>query len=121
MRAKIMKSLMMITTVVCLLAGCGATSETMSISDRDVTDSVTTNPKSAKYSTGNYNSSQDDLYLTTSLASADDEGTAYDTDTSYNEEVSAEEAIEENDVAENDESRTQDLDTMTLLEEKLVY
>lgn len=99
----------------------------MKATDQAVTESTAGNHNTAKPASNKYNNTSYELSAEMPLASADsassakDEGIAYDANTSYNEEVAADEVVAEDDAAVNDENQTQNLDTMTLLEEKLVY
>lgn len=131
MKRKIVKSWIMFAIVGSLLTGCGASSETMMATDQAVTESTAGNRNTAKSeaksTASNHSTSYDILDNKTALASEDsvssakDEGIAYDTNDSYEEVPNEEVAVEEDDAATTVETQTQNLDTMTLLEEKLVY
>ena len=124
MKRKIVKSWIMFAIVGSLLTGCGASSGTMMATDQAATESTAGNRNTAKYTAGNHSTSYDILDNKTALASensAKNEGIAYDTNDSYEEVSNEEVAVEEDDAATTVENQTQNLDTMTLLEEKLVY
>lgn len=132
MKKKIVKSWLMLVIAGSLLTGCGASSETMKATDQAVAESTAGNHNTAKPASNKYNNTSYELSAEMPLASADsvssakDEGIAYDLSASYDEEAKVDEAyadevVAEDDAAVNDENQTQDLDTMTLLEEKLVY
>lgn len=127
MKRKIVKSWIMLAIAGSLLTGCGASSESMKATDQAVTESTAGNHNTAKPASNKYNNTSYELSAEMPLASADsassakDEGIAYDANTSYNEEVAADEVVAEDDTATTVENQTQSLDTMTLLEEKLVY
>ena len=95
----------------------------MKATDQAVTESTAGDRNTAKPASNKHNTSYE-LSAEVPLASADsakDEGIAYDTSAAYNEEVNANEVVAEDDTATTVENQTQNLDTMTLLEEKLVY
>lgn len=118
MKRKFVKSCIMFAIVGSLLTGCGASSETTKAPDQAVTES-TAKPASNKHNTA-YEILDNEKPLA-SLSSAKDEGIAYDTNDSYEEVSNEKVAVEEDDTATTVENQTQNLDTMTLLEEKLVY
>lgn len=123
MKRKLVKSWIMLAIAASLLTGCGASSESMKTTDQAVTESTAGDHNTAKPASNKHNTSYE-LSAEVPLASADsakDEGIAYDTSASYNEEVNANEVVAEDDTATTVENQTQNLDTMTLLEEKLVY
>lgn len=123
MKRKVVKSWIMLAIAASLLTGCGASSESMKATDQAVTESTAGDRNTAKPASNKHNTSYE-LSAEVPLASADsakDEGIAYDTSASYNEEVNANEVVAEDDTATTVENQTQNLDTMTLLEEKLVY
>ena len=123
MKRKLVKSWIMLAIAASLLTGCGASSESMKATDQAVTESTAGDRNTAKPASNKHNTSYE-LSAEVPLASADsakDEGIAYDTSAAYNEEVNANEVVAEDDTATTVENQTQNLDTMTLLEEKLVY
>ena len=123
MKRKFVKSWIMLAIAASLLTGCGASSESMKTTDQAVTESTAGDHNTAKPASNKHNTSYE-LSAEVPLASADsakDEGIAYDTSASYHEEVNANEVVAEDDTATTVENQTQNLDTMTLLEEKLVY
>ena len=97
MKKKLAKSCIMLAVAASLLTGCRAASNSTMTAEKSMTDSVTAD--------------------TAALYAGDNGGIAYDT-YAYDEQADVTEAVVEEGKAE---SETQNLDSMTLLEEKLVY